>query len=266
MSRASGAVASPTGIPLPSARARRRTVQFEELQALRAIHQLDGARPVDFSAWRQPPMPELLACIPNAGFDSLAHELFPYMASIEPLSSPKFGVSLQEQQAVARWTTRQGDRMPGVDDWIDLVAPLQADAAWRRQDVFIADGLGRPAIRLCEAGTAMRLLDRHRDRPASDCTDLPFALYEYVLINNLHPLLDGNGRLSRMVLNLRLRALHRRPDLYLPIKEACLHARAGYEISLRQVELQQRWSPFHHFMRELFQLILAIGRPAGSAR
>lgn len=252
--------------PPPNELSRRRSVRFDELIDLRAIHRPQAHQWSNFAEWRQPAMRDYLAVIPVSGFESLEHELYPYMETMDPLSTPKFGVSLLEQTAADQWTEQHGTRPPRVTEWLALIRQIHPEAVWRRQDVFIADARGRPVIRLCDAETMSRLLAQHDALPASTCADLSFALYEYVLINNLHPLTDGNGRLSRMVLNLRLRALYRHPSLYLPIKEACLHARAGYEIALRQVELQGRWAPFHDFMRNLFDLLFAAGHRVGSVQ
>ena len=36
-----------------------------------------------FTVWRQPPMRDFLALIPASGFESLEHDLYPYMETID---------------------------------------------------------------------------------------------------------------------------------------------------------------------------------------
>lgn len=74
------------------------------------------------------------------------------------------------------------------------------------------------------------------------------AVRELVLINNLHPFTDGNGRTSRALFNFRLWQLFGAGGYYVPLKELYWMAEGGYEIRLRLAEIAGNWDEIVGFM------------------
>lgn len=67
---------------------------------------------------------------------------------------------------------------------------------------------------------------------------------------NLHPLTDGNGRVSRVMFNWALLRHRQGRDRYLPLYEIKQCSRYGFELSLRELELTGSWgSVLDYFTR-----------------
>jgi hypothetical protein len=76
-----------------------------------------------------------------------------------------------------------------------------------------------------------------------------------VAITNCHPLLDGNGRLARIVGNWLLAPVQRPAgSIYLPLREIGAYARGGYLLRVRQAEIQEDWEPLACFLRAALEL------------
>lgn len=73
------------------------------------------------------------------------------------------------------------------------------------------------------------------------------AIVAQAAILNLHPLNDGNGRLSRVLFNVLFWRDRFRPVLYLPIYELRAHSPYTFEICLRSAELYGDWGPLINF-------------------
>ncbi|MFJ5484200.1 Fic family protein [Pectobacterium actinidiae] len=80
------------------------------------------------------------------------------------------------------------------------------------------------------------------------------AIVASVSILCIHPLADGNGRLSRFIFNL---ILERSSNNYIPLTELCHAARSGYVLSMREAMLFSEWDSAVHFYCAC--LSLAIG-------
>ncbi len=70
---------------------------------------------------------------------------------------------------------------------------------------------------------------------------------------NLHPLRDGNGRVSRALFNCVLWGDHVGPALYVPIYDLREHAPYTFEICLRSAEIQDNWQPIAGLYAELIE-------------
>lgn len=70
---------------------------------------------------------------------------------------------------------------------------------------------------------------------------------------NLHPLRDGNGRVSRALFNCVLWGDHVGPTLYAPIYDLRDHAPYTFEICLRSAEIQDNWRPLAELYAELIE-------------
>lgn len=75
-------------------------------------------------------------------------------------------------------------------------------------------------------------------------SELFTAIIASVYIVYIHPLTDGNGRLSRLFFNIITSRSHLN---YLPFTEICHFARSGYVISMREAMLFSEWDSIIHF-------------------
>ncbi|WP_460732545.1 Fic family protein [Lysobacter tyrosinilyticus] len=83
---------------------------------------------------------------------------------------------------------------------------------------------------------------------------------------NLHPLRDGNGRVSRVLYNALLWQESYHPALHVPIYALRRHAPHSFEICLRELELQGRWSALTGFHATLLESLVRSLAPGHSAR
>ncbi len=91
--------------------------------------------------------------------------------------------------------------------------------------------------------------------PANRGVCAPLAL---AMITNAHPFQDGNGRIARIIFNLCLQSSPSQTQSYIPLFELFYQSEGGYEIALRQVELQGRWDNFIHFLSDVLQVHCSI--------
>lgn len=88
-------------------------------------------------------------------------------------------------------------------------------------------------------------------RPASNWP-LVEATQILAFVVNAHAFVDGNGRTGRMLFNFALNRSGTELGIgYVPVYEAAFHARGGYEIRLRQAEIEREWNPLIAFFCEL---------------
>lgn len=73
------------------------------------------------------------------------------------------------------------------------------------------------------------------------------AVVAMAALTNLHPFMDGNGRVARIVFNWTLNQNRARP-LYLPIYELSALSRCGYLVRLRQAQYHSEWAPLFRFL------------------
>lgn len=78
------------------------------------------------------------------------------------------------------------------------------------------------------------------------------AIIASVFLMHIHPLSDGNGRVSRVLFNV---VLERDAENYIPITELCHIARSGYVLSLREAFLFLDWESIIIFYCKCIDLI-----------
>lgn len=78
------------------------------------------------------------------------------------------------------------------------------------------------------------------------------AIIAAAFLMNIHPLHDGNGRVSRMLFNL---ILDRGEINYIPLTELCHVARSGYVISLREAFLFSEWDSIIVFYCKCIEVV-----------
>lgn len=84
------------------------------------------------------------------------------------------------------------------------------------------------------------------------------AIAALALLLNIHPLEDGNGRLARLLFQVTLNA-GQADVLYLPLKEAIDVSDGGFEIRLRDAEVNANWAPLLLWFNTVF---LAVSEAA----
>jgi Fic/DOC family len=71
---------------------------------------------------------------------------------------------------------------------------------------------------------------------------LQTAIVSLVMLSCIHPFMDGNGRLSRIVFHAILRKFHSHSELYIPLKNFYAASAFGFEIRLRHTFLTSDWA------------------------
>lgn len=78
-------------------------------------------------------------------------------------------------------------------------------------------------------------------------------------ISSLHPLSDGNGRLSRVMFNIII-AKRFGLDLYIPLYELSEISRGGYIISVREAQYNNSWTSLSQFILNCLLLFAPIDK------
>lgn len=69
---------------------------------------------------------------------------------------------------------------------------------------------------------------------------------------NIHPFIDGNGRCARVLFNAVLHSNSLFTGSYFPLREFWTRSCGGFEIRLREAEIQGRWVPLFKYFTSLF--------------
>ena len=85
-----------------------------------------------------------------------------------------------------------------------------------------------------------------------------------VLINNAHAFTDGNGRLGRALFNYCLHRSGMPHGTYLPLKTISILSQGGYEVRLRQAELQGEWEGVLAYHCAVVELCLRVSAPVSA--
>ena len=188
------------------------------------------------------------------------HRLSKAFAELHSEVPPPSSAGDAEERVVGLLSTMYGD----FEDWL-VADRLGASEAWvplfgsdmlRRGDSRHApDRAGGFSWYPCAERIAPALLDLRAwlvqavDRPA-----LFAAAVAFVRLNNIHPLEDGNGRLSRVIFNHLLRKRH--PALgYLPIRDVFTGRDGGLLLALREAHIYGTWRPI---LQGISELILGL--------
>lgn len=113
-----------------------------------------------------------------------------------------------------------------------------------------------------------RLAELHADYRACAWPTAVRAVTAMAVLLNIHPFMDGNGRCARALFNAALRGdVTSAPSngappqadtqfiarcAYVPLHDALLASDAGFEIRLRDAEINANWAPLFGYFRTVF--------------
>jgi hypothetical protein len=206
----------------------------------------------------------VVAPVPDTegAFESLRHPLSDHFLALNPRSGAA-DRSVAEAAAAADVDRREFESSLG--DAVRFEALLQ------KLNARVVDGhrgfrLNEAGLRPDRRGTAVLFpapeqvpIQLDRLRHALSLTlpaNAPWAaILALAMLTNAHPFADGNGRVSRMIFNLCLRAGAARELPYIPLYELFYRSRGGYEIRLRDAELNSNWDGFCNFMSDVISVV-----------
>lgn len=102
-------------------------------------------------------------------------------------------------------------------------------------------GVGWQCVPAIEVTPRLRELHRYAAAHASQ-SPLQTAIVALVMISCIHPFMDGNGRVSRVVFHAILRKCGVSEKFYVPLKSFYVRSDFGFEIRLRQTFLSSDWN------------------------
>lgn len=85
---------------------------------------------------------------------------------------------------------------------------------------------------------------------------LQTAIVALVMISCIHPFMDGNGRVSRVVFHTILRAYGAGEKFYVPLKNFYAQSDFGFEIRLRQTFLTSDWNQVTRYFCDVLHAFL----------
>lgn len=112
----------------------------------------------------------------------------------------------------------------------------------------------RPSLRMIS-----QEVSRHRAAALSEV-----AAYLMLACTTVHPFIDGNGRIARIMFNLVLRSEF--PNLpYIAIKEITQFSQADFLIAINRVHFRKDWEPYFRWLLAILDIHLVIGAGASDA-
>lgn len=81
------------------------------------------------------------------------------------------------------------------------------------------------------------------------------AVTALAMILNIHPFVDGNGRVARATFNVFLN--RGREGAYIPLRAFIDASDGGFEIRLREAEIFGRWTPLLEYFTDVFAMVRA---------
>jgi hypothetical protein len=85
---------------------------------------------------------------------------------------------------------------------------------------------------------------------------LQTAIVALVMISCIHPFMDGNGRVSRVVFHAILRKYRVSKKFYVPLKNFYAQSDFGFEIRLRQTFLTSDWNQITRYFCDVLHAFL----------
>lgn len=131
---------------------------------------------------------------------------------------------------------------------------VQTPSVRTTQNGLVADGNGVAILFPFGRIVPTRLKVIAQFTQALDNSETPAcyrALVTQVALLNLHPLRDGNGRVSRVVFNILLRQGYPGLNAYIPVYEQRRHAPYAFETALRSAEIHGEWVGLSSFYSQL---------------
>ncbi len=131
-----------------------------------------------------------------------------------------------------------------------------ARSTLRKSEVYITSDLAGVRIMLpCakEVEHHIMLLENFV-LESGDVNGILRATTMLVIILNIHPFMDGNGRLSRLIFNALIAIIYGENIGYIPLYDFFNRSRGGFQIRLRQVEIQGNWLPLMEYIFTIFDI------------
>ena len=205
------------------------------------------------------------AILQRKAIQALEHELSPFYAERndpKPLRSDRGAT----ERAVAdllveAWSSRVFPSPSEALSLLQMVVRRLEAGTWRKSDVWCRpDRLGC-AVRFPHHGKIRaRLLELHERLEANYAPQPLFAAtLALCSLSSLHPLTDGNGRLSRIIFNTIVRTRFD-PDFHIPLYALDHASNAGYIISLRRAQHHNQWADLAAFILNALLLFSPSGR------
>lgn len=200
--------------------------------------------------------PAEVAALPASRFASLYHPLSDAFVAANGERPPRHVV---EDRAVLQHFARCPLSLQGS---AYLAAQLAAAASvatgtvagLRRHDVALSVNATGRQVLLPDSSDLQPALVAAQAAIAAMPADIVQATALMVVILNLHPFSDGNGRVARGVFNHLI--VGRGYPGFFPLGAIIARSRGGFELAIRTVELKGDWNPILTFMATA----LALGR------
>lgn len=189
---------------------------------------------------------------PDRFWPNIHHPLTPLFAPVETAIAL---TAARDERTILRAHAARLGPVPAGDTGIAFAAAVPAiahdltgSAALRAQDVCARpDRFGRYVVYPDPSLIGGRLEAIGRFLAGAGGARAFAATVALVAVTNCHPLLDGNGRLARIVANARLFE-DAGAAAYVPWREIALFARGGYILRVREAEIHGDWHPLATFV------------------
>ncbi len=116
-------------------------------------------------------------------------------------------------------------------------------------------GVGWQCVPVHEVLRRLQELHRYIVARANE-SPLQTAMVALVMISCIHPFVDGNGRVSRVIFHAILRRYGVSPKFYIPLKNFYVQSDFGFEIRLRQTFLTSDWHQITHYFCDVLHAFL----------
>lgn len=103
-------------------------------------------------------------------------------------------------------------------------------------------------------------------RRTSAISALFSAVVAIVFLNCLHPFMDGNGRISRIIFNMILAQRGLVNSCYIPCKEIFLESQFGFVIRIRETFLTGNWENVLTYFCDAVDLCVHLSKPIDQNR
>jgi hypothetical protein len=149
----------------------------------------------------------------------------------------------------------------GVDAFLICLEKISSDllgttTSIRSTNAIIlpdADGVGWRCIPADEVHERLAALQQYI-AIQSYCSPLRVAIVALVMLSCIHPFMDGNGRLSRIVFHAILRQHGAGTEFYVPLKSFYAQSDFGFEIRLRHTFLTSDWTQIALYFCEVLRI------------